>query len=71
MAPAGEHHCEPLFVRGRNDLSVVLDPPGWTTAVAPAFATASKPSRNGKNASDAATEPASDRPRPALSSPRR
>src|SRR5436189_44153 len=33
------------------------DPPGCTTAVAPAAATASRPSRNGKNASDAATEP--------------
>src|SRR3954464_940004 len=36
------------------------DPPGWTTAVAPARATASRPSRNGKNASDAATDPLSD-----------
>ena len=35
------------------------EPPGWTTAVAPAAATASRPSRNGKNASDAATVPAS------------
>ena len=33
------------------------DPPGWTTAVAPAAATASRPSRNGKNTSEAATEP--------------
>ena len=33
------------------------DPPGCTTAVAPAAATASRPSRNGKNASDAATDP--------------
>jgi ABC-2 type transport system ATP-binding protein len=33
------------------------DPPGWTTAVAPAFASASSPSRNGKKASDAATDP--------------
>ncbi len=32
------------------------DPPGWTTAVAPAAATASSPSRNGKNASEAATD---------------
>ena len=36
------------------------DPPGCTTAVAPAAATASSPSRNGKNASDAATVPASE-----------
>ena len=38
------------------------DPPGCTTAVAPASATASRPSRNGKNASDAATEPCERRP---------
>ena len=37
--------------------SSCTDPPGWTTAVAPAAATASRPSRNGKNASDAATDP--------------
>ena len=36
------------------------EPPGCTTAVAPAAATASRPSRNGKNASDAATDPRSD-----------
>ena len=36
-------------------------PPGWTTATAPASATTSSPSRNGKNASDATTEPASAR----------
>ena len=35
------------------------DPPGCTTAVAPAAATASSPSRNGKKASEAATVPAS------------
>ena len=48
------------------------EPPGWTTAVAPAAATASRPSRNGKNASDAATEPASGRdrlPRPRVRRP--
>src|SRR5262249_54457280 len=37
-------------------------PPGWTTAVAPARAITSIPSRNGKNASDATTDAASDRP---------
>src|SRR6185295_11515013 len=36
-------------------------PPGWITAAAPASAMRSSPSRNGKNASDATTEPASDR----------
>src|SRR2546428_3513758 len=38
------------------------EPPGWITAVAPAFATTSRPSRNGKNASDAHTVPAVSRP---------
>src|SRR6185436_4655028 len=33
------------------------DPPGCTTAVAPAAAIASRPSRNGMKASDAATDP--------------
>src|SRR5213596_2107346 len=33
------------------------EPPGWITAVAPAFATTSRPSRNGKNASDAHAVP--------------
>ena len=37
-------------------------PPGWMTATAPLSATTSRPSRNGKNASEATTEPASDRP---------
>src|SRR5690606_1763014 len=37
-------------------------PPGWMTHVAPASATTSRPSRNGKNASEATTEPASTRP---------
>ena len=40
------------------------DPPGCTTAVAPAAATASRPSRNGKNASEAATVPAERAVRP-------
>src|SRR6266704_1630294 len=35
-------------------------PPGWMTALAPAWATTSTPSRNGKNASDATADPASD-----------
>src|SRR5690606_13643146 len=35
------------------------DPPGCTTAVAPAAARLSRPSRNGKKASDAATVPRS------------
>ena len=33
------------------------EPPGWITAVAPASIATSRPSANGKNASDATTEP--------------
>ncbi len=51
--------ANPVLVGGGDDLGITLpDPPGWMTAVAPAAATASSPSRNGKYASDAATEPA-------------
>src|SRR3954463_9620864 len=38
------------------------DPPGCTTAVAPAAASASRPSRNGKNAPDATTLPSTRPP---------
>ena len=34
-----------------------MEPPGWITAVAPASAAASRPSANGKKASEATTEP--------------
>ena len=34
-----------------------IEPPGWITAVAPASAAASRPSANGKKASDATAEP--------------
>src|SRR6188474_722154 len=34
-----------------------IEPPGWITAVAPASIATSKPSANGKNASDATTKP--------------
>ena len=34
-----------------------IEPPGWITAVAPASIATSKPSGNGKNASEATTEP--------------
>src|SRR5690606_7725348 len=37
------------------------EPPGWITQAAPASTTTSSPSRNGKNASEATAEPASDR----------
>ena len=39
------------------------EPPGSTMATAPALAASSTPSRNGKNASDARTDPASGDPR--------
>ena len=38
------------------------EPPGWTTAAMPASAAASMPSRNGKKASEAITEPFTARP---------
>ena len=37
-------------------------PPGWITARAPMPAITSRQSRNGKNASEAATDPLSERP---------
>src|SRR5690606_4077830 len=39
-----------------------IEPPGWITALMPASAAASMPSRNGKNASEAITEPSTTRP---------
>src|SRR5690606_9419111 len=39
-----------------------IEPPGWITALMPAWAAASMPSRNGKNASEAITEPSTTRP---------
>ena len=36
-----------------------MDPPGWTSAVAPAFAATSRVSGKGRNASDATADPAS------------
>ena len=45
-----------------------IEPPGWITAVAPASAAASRPSANGKKASEATTEPlVSGSARPAAS----
>ncbi|KAG1364724.1 hypothetical protein G6F59_018933 [Rhizopus arrhizus] len=38
-----------------------IEPPGWITALMPAAAAASMPSRNGKNASEAITEPSTTR----------
>src|SRR5690606_13564211 len=39
-----------------------MEPPGWITAAMPAAAAASMPSRKGKKASEAITEPATCRP---------
>ena len=73
MPPAGEHRLVSLVLsafartiaRPCSSAAAITsasrtDPPGCTTAVAPAAATASRPSRNGKNASEAATDPCSD-----------
>src|SRR6478609_7780242 len=57
-----EHHREAVLVGGGDHLVVAHAAAGWITAFAPAPATTSRPSRNGKNASEAATEPRSDRP---------
>ena len=43
-----------------------IDPPGWMTAVAPASAAASRPSANGKKASEATAEPTVRGSRPAV-----
>src|SRR5471032_1485693 len=55
MTGAGVQHDDAALI-GR------IEPPGWMTQVAPASTTTSRPSRKGKKASDATTEPASDRP---------
>ncbi|MCY1542669.1 hypothetical protein D9M68_784290 [compost metagenome] len=39
-----------------------IEPPGWITAVMPALAALSMPSRNGKKASEAMTAPFTSRP---------
>ena len=40
----------------------LTEPPGWITATAPASTADSKPSANGKNASDATTDPCVNAP---------
>ncbi len=57
MPHAGEHHREAVLVGGLMTSSSRIEPPGWITAVAPASIAASRPSANGKNASEATTEP--------------
>ena len=58
VADTGEDHGEVEAVGGFDHLRCrAWMPPGWMTAVAPAWATTSRPSGNGKKASEAATEP--------------
>ena len=52
-AAASEHHREPVLVGPQRAPRRRARSAGWTIAVAPAAATASRPSANGKNASDA------------------
>ena len=76
VPPPGEHHREAVFVGRRNHLRVPHRAAGLHDRGRAAAATASRPSRNGKNASEAATDPASApasaaSARPPPSSPRR
>ena len=58
VAHAGEDHGEAgLSSAAAMTSSSRMEPPGWITAVAPASAAASRPSANGKKASEATTEP--------------
>ena len=58
VAHAGEDHGDAGFVSSCNHFASRIEPPGWITAVMPTLAALSRPSRNGKNASEAITEPA-------------
>ncbi len=49
--------ARPLSSAAAMTSSSRIEPPGWMTAVAPASAAASRPSANGKKASEATTEP--------------
>src|SRR6202162_1059788 len=77
LAPAGADHQEFQCRKCRMPVNTIAMPcssaaaitslsrtlpPGWITALAPAWATTSKPSRKGKKASEATTEPRSDKP---------
>ena len=53
VAHAGEDHRDAALVGGGDDLVVAHEPPGWMTARMPSSAAASRPSRNGKKASEA------------------
>ena len=48
VAHPGEHHGEPRFIRCVDHFVVIIEPPGWITAVAPASATISNPSGKGE-----------------------
>jgi hypothetical protein len=54
----GEHHGDAGSFAAAMTSSSRTEPPGWITAVHPASMAASRPSRNGKNASLAQTPPA-------------
>ena len=57
MPHAGEHHRDACSSAASITSSSRIEPPGWITAVAPASIATSRPSANGKNASEATTEP--------------
>ena len=62
MPAAGEHHREAVFVGGGDDFGVAHRAAGLHDGRRAGGRDASSPSRNGKNASDATTEPRSRSP---------
>ena len=62
MPLACEQQRHTVLVGSTDYLGVIARPPGSTTAVTPALASTSSPSRNGKNASLAAFESAARSP---------
>ena len=62
VAEAGEDHGDALFVGGRDDFRVAHRAAGLDHRGGAGFASTSRPSRNGKKASDATTEPGIARP---------
>ncbi len=53
VAHAGEHHRDAVLVGGRDDFRIALRTAGLMTDLIPNSASASRPSRNGKKASEA------------------